>query len=406
MAFPPVLTGTDGVTQLDAAHFAAYDADMLSALKDASTQTPAETTTEVRNARGNLASLKARLDVHCDDDGNLLIGVTNESISQFWSRNLVGDDQHLIWPNGDAAAPAYATLSGTGAAVARTGSGLADTQAPEMGQWCVKLTSGGGDSALLTKTIIPAALMSRFVGLAKFVGTGDSGDPPNITIVVRAKASTGSAVRAFIDVGSGSSFSGTHTGGGAFETLTTEVALVDASTKVEIAFVVGAGGISAYFGPVSVYINKLNVATLHIPGDWIRKEKVVHFAGSPGTGTRVWSWAPRRPAIVTDCTPYAGTAPGVGGLVFDINSYDGAALTSMFTKKPTCGNGVSFGPSVAPDGTYARRCLLPKFSAGLAAGCLVTADIDAENSAADYGFTLGYLEPARPLEAFLNLDSI
>jgi hypothetical protein len=107
---------------------ASIEADMFSAVNPAVTAENA--IDEVVTARGSKASLDARLDVALNEDGTLKTQaslVTQADAASVTGRNMVINDNFLIWAAGDAAAPTGWTLSGTGAAAARSGTGLGDT---------------------------------------------------------------------------------------------------------------------------------------------------------------------------------------------------------------------------------------------------------------------------------------
>ncbi len=63
------------------------------------------------------------------------------------AENLLADNTFLIWAAGDAAAPSYYTLSGAGASVARSGTGLGDTTR-KWGPYAAKVTAGGASAFL------------------------------------------------------------------------------------------------------------------------------------------------------------------------------------------------------------------------------------------------------------------
>jgi len=135
-------TGQDG-TVVDKAVFEAIATAIDDALiAPGETQTPGETTTEVIEARGTLASLDDRLSGVINPDG-VFIGVDQSAalIAEQVPRNLVGNDDFLIWSAGDTSAPDGWVLSGTGTyAIQRCGYALADsTQVGTI--YCVRLTT-------------------------------------------------------------------------------------------------------------------------------------------------------------------------------------------------------------------------------------------------------------------------
>lgn len=365
------------------------------------TRTPAQTTDEVLAARGAFGSLLLRL-----NDWEAQQYIAPDVLAQSWLCNLVGDAEWLLWPNGDASAPAYAALSGAGAAVARCGSGLADTTAPEYGIWCAKVTSGAGAAGVLTKTIIPAAVVARLDGLGAFVG-GDAVEP-RAFVLARVKCSVGSKASLMLDNGLSQSSSSYHTGSGNWETLWINIPITDSITKLEASCIMGLGGGSAYFAPICVAISRLDAPRMFLPGQWVRREKDFQIQGNVTTGTRKFGWHPRRPGIVTDVQLSAGTAPTGQALIVDVNTWDGAALTSMFSTRPQIAAAATDG-GAQPDTTYARRCLYPHFGGTKVAGGLLTIDVDQIGSGAagaDLTITIGYLEAIRPLEGYMDYNSL
>ncbi len=385
------------------------------------TETPAGIIDEIVELRGSTGSANGRVENVIDSAGNPVSTiVTRYNLGQLFLKNLIINDLLECWSQGDTSAPDGWELTGAGASIARTGAGLADTRAPLIGRWCAKVTAGGGAAAYLRQKIVPASVMAYLYQLGQFLTEANATGgqyKPRLAILGQGWGVTAGDVNVFGLVDSQGETLGyqPHAGGSAWERMPGEGGLPGlflVGDNVYVGYKIAAGK-SAYCGPmVSTFcppqldVQALVTLAIHIPCDVVRDTKEVHFIGSPGTGARKWSWAPRRPGIITDATPYAGTAPGAGGLVFDVNTYDGAAFTTAFTTKPTCANGVSYGPAVAPDGTYARRCFFPKHTAALAAGALVTVDIDAENSAANYGLTIGYLTWQRPFDALFPFDQV
>jgi hypothetical protein len=128
-------TGRDG-TRVDETWYNAFVTaiDALIHSTNNPTITPADTIDEVVDARGSIGTLDGRIDVEHNEDGthkNTGIIATFITEAQLMGGlggvNLIRNDDFLSWPDGDSAAPVYWALTGAGASVARTGTGLGDT---------------------------------------------------------------------------------------------------------------------------------------------------------------------------------------------------------------------------------------------------------------------------------------
>ncbi len=162
-------TGQDG-TVVDKAVFEAIATAIDDALiATGETQTPGETTTEVIEARGNMASLDARISGVINDDGEF-IGVDQSEtlISQNQPQNLVQNDDFLVWPDGDTAAPARYVLRGTGTySIQRCGDGLADITRFETAM-CARVTTNA--TAFLSQVLFNSSQYRGSSGQNYFSG--------------------------------------------------------------------------------------------------------------------------------------------------------------------------------------------------------------------------------------------
>jgi hypothetical protein len=86
----------------------------------------------------------------------------------------------------------------------------------------------------------------------------------------------------------------------------------------------------------------------------------------------------------------------------DVNTWDGAALTSMFSTRPQIGSTL-FQGGAQPDTTYARRCFAANSGATRPTGGEITFDVDQVGSGvagSDLRIEVRALEYQSPLERF------
>jgi hypothetical protein len=235
----PTVTDDDGTGQTGTVWNNAFDASCqatLNALLHSSTNTtltPKAIIDEVVTARGSKANLDARLDVVLNEDGTLktqdTLATVTDLQAQLGARNLVQNDDLAGWQNGAASAPDNFTLAGGGAAVARTGSGEADTYSFLAGQYSAKLTYGAA-TVTLSQDIVSSSDFSNYTkARSKAVAFGMWG-----------KTSVANALSIVIDDGvtttrGGQAGNGTyHTGGGTEEWLYGTHTLSASATKITI----------------------------------------------------------------------------------------------------------------------------------------------------------------------------
>ncbi len=385
--------GTSG-TALNLAYFNALKAAVEDHTHSATNPTikPYQTTDEVVAARGNLASLDARISSVIDDDGALVSSGTLISSSQgqsiLGSNNLLANDTFLIWSGGDTAAPDYYALSGAGATIARCGSGLADTTR-KVGKFCAKVTYGAA-AAVLTQVLLDSGVM----------GDADIFASTKFGFGCWVWSATNGIARLTLDDGVASPTSTSyHTGNSTWQWLSTYHTMRANPTKMELQLRVEGAG-SAYFSGTVVSLSDI------APSRWIPAPKaygVLHFPipGVLAASTKKGIFIPARPGIVKDVQLRVETAP-TGDTIFDVNTWDGAAFTSMFSTLPKITNGLVNG-GAQPDGTYARRCFSAAYGSGAAgAGGAISVDLDSVTGApADAVVEVRVLQYLRLLENFL-----
>lgn len=359
---------------------------------------PKAITDEVVAARGSMGSLDARLDVSLEENGALktqasLVSVT--TAGTLVNGNLAPNSDFLLWPAGDAAAPAFFTLAGAGAAVARTGTGLGDTNRGKYGDFAAKVTYGAATAQLYT-TLLSAAAFARADGLKN----------RKVSFGAWVRCSTASIARIVVYDGVTTSASSFHTGSGSFEWLTVTHTMSGSATLLQVYCQVEASG-SAYFADLFPVISNVAPADF-IPCPMIEKE--VHWV-SAGVQTAAASkqvWMPSRPGIITDVQLRLETAPTGAAFIVDVNTWNGAAMESAFTTKPQIAIGAQNGGQ-APDGVYARRCLAGTFGSTIPNSGIITYDVDQIGSGtagSDLKVLVRFREYVRPFEGLLPYNEM
>lgn len=308
--------------------------------------------------------------------------------------NLLADPTFLIWQAGDAAVGAHWSLSGAGAAIARSGTGLGDTTR-KVGDFCAKLTSAAA-TLTLQQQLLPTAAFTR----ASFLQS------QSVSAGSWLKTSTASAAQICIFDGVGSTCSSFHTGGGAFEWLTVTRVLNVAATELTFRATVTATSLTAYVSGPTVILGP-------VPPSYSQPAPVrfdtmrFHMYGALTVAADKWRWSNSRPGIVKDVQLEAVGANVTSAFVVDVKTWDGAALTSMFTTKPQIAVAAKSGDAI-PDTTYARRCFTGGFGTGLTAGAFGSMDVSSWGGTglSDMDVSIRYLTYDRPLEQFLDYNSV
>lgn len=409
----PILWPKADGQAINKADFDAYDQQLNTNLADTggSTQSPGESTAELRAARGSTGSLSNRLATMIAANGQPGSGVvTPQMLAHLMGVNLTINDTFDLWLT-DSSAPVGWELTGAGSpTIARTGAGLGDTTAPIIGRWAAKVTADAGGACYLRQKIVPAAAMARLYQLNTLYNLSTL-KLPYVALLGGMKASLAADVSTYVSGVSAGEVAGAQAGGaGLWSFRGAGVAEFDCTSTDDlyVGYKVAAGktvylsGLSSSLLPYGVTPN------MYLPAGARRKRHVIHFAGNQTTGTRKWSWTPDRPGIILSTQLAIGTAPVGSALIVDLNTWDGAALTTMYTTKPQIADGATWGVAAAPDGTYGRRVVRSGFTA-ITAGSLVTLDIDQVGSGtagADLTVNINYLEYESPLEAFFDYNTL
>lgn len=314
--------------------------------------------------------------------------------SALGGRNLLADPTFLIWAAGDALAPAHYVLSGAGAAIARAGTGLGDTKR-KVGQFCAKVTAGGGATAVLTQSLLTTTSYDDFLNLL------------SVSVGAWVWCASASACRLEINDGVSNTTSAFHTGNSTWQWLTATRIMDAASTKLEFRFNTAASTIGYLSGPS--FLLGETPPSYFVPAPLAYGTIYFPLAGTLTAGTFKGVYVPARPAIVKDVQLQCITAPTTQAIIVDVNTFDGSLWTSMYTTKPQIAASATRG-GAQPDTTYARRCLTGYSGAAApGAGYALAVDLDQVGSGTaggDLSIHIRCLQFTRPLEEFLGYNEI
>ena len=357
------------------------------------TLTPAQIIDEVVEARAAYADLDARLDDLALASSVTTLITQTQFMGGLGGVNLVRNDDFQVWPDGDSTIPWAWTLTGAAAAVARTGTGLGDTNR-KVGDFACKLTRAGTD-CYIQNSILAGAAFTRADFLAgKYVAFG-----------MWCKCSTPNIARLQINDGIGTGSGSYHTGGGAWEFLTVTRQLDASATALLLRGSVDTSdGAAIFSGATALLLNSNFALAQYQPSPVIYG--AMHFAlsGNLSAATNQGRVILARGGIVKDIQCLAKTAPTGQAAIFDVNTWDGASYTTMCTTKPTIA-AAGLAGGAQPDGTYARRCLRGAFGTTPGAGSIITLDVDQVGSGAtgaDAVVEVRVLQYASALERFLG----
>ena len=353
----------------------------------------ADTTTSivVQPSAAIAASIDSRVTVLETD-----VQVLKDDVTGIGSVNLCKDPTFLIWAAGDALAPTHWTLSGAGAAIARAGTGLADTTR-KVGAFCAKVTAGGGAPAYLLQSLLTAGSYDDFL------------DGLDVSLGAWVWSDTAAEITLYIDDGATNSSSAAHVGDNVWQWMTVTHPIDAAATKLEFGMKAVATALGYLSGP-TLFLSS-GTPYRYQPAPCSYGTARMGVTGTVSVATEIDTYLPGRPGIVKYCQLYAKTAPVGADLIVDINSYNGAALTTMYTTKPKILDGAKIG-GAAPDGTYARRCLAVvnnTTSSPTSAGTRMSFDVDQVGSGtagSDLGVHVRILQFTSPMESFLGVADI
>lgn len=305
--------------------------------------------------------------------------------------NVLADNTFLIWPAGDAAAPAHYTLSGAGAAVARTGTGLGDTTR-KWGPYAAKITAGGGATGQLSQRVLTTTSYD------------DGFDGREISAGAWVFSSSAGVAGISLSDGAGST-SSASAGAGAWTWLTVTRTIDAAATNITWNFNVNASNNAYVSAPTVIMGPVIPQYPQHSPSHIESRSYFV--AGNCATDTDVVRFSFPRPVLVRDVQLHVGTAPTTQALIVDVETFDGAAFQTMFSTRPQIAAAAGNG-GAAPDGTYRYRGATAVHGTTTTNGMMRFA-IDQCGSGtvgADLSVQIRYLTFDRPLEQFLEYNAI
>jgi hypothetical protein len=359
-------------------------------------QSPADTTDEVVDARGNKADLDTRISSVIDDDGALITPASLVSQAQLQSAigipQLLVNEDFLIWPvktsAGTTAVPAFWNLTDGGSG--------SDTCAQEgttkKYAYSVALTRIAGSTAdtVLYQDILDAGAFITDLRTETF-GFG-------------CWVYSSIASHASIALNDGNDETETvHTGGGGWEWLDLTHTISGAGTYIRAELRVATNGV-AYFCVPTVNFSAF------APDKWVASMRIVgtgafDFRGAPAIADDVRRAAFNRPTLLMAVRATCANDP-TGDVDIDIEKYKsdgGASWTSVFTAPKTIlGSGNEVGSAVIDTATYEDKCL---GSAWPAAGAQTTdtdttirLNLDAVNAVEDLTIILQGVQYCHPWE--------
>lgn len=360
---------------------------------------PKDIISEVINARGASVDLEARLDAADVTVDSL--GTPDQVLSSLGRTNLVLDETFLFWAAGDAAAPTVYALAGAGGTVARCGTGLADTN-NKIGNFCARIRRVAADTTLVQSLISgngvlrsPAAFQGKHVGYGAWV---------------RSTAVGGA--RIYINDGIGTTYSIANVLANTWEWLSVERTLSASATTIVVGLINDVNAADAYISGLTVFLGDTGGApTEWVPAPVIYTTVDFFIPGNLAVTTPKIVWSPHRPCLVRSIEIAVATAPTVAAILVDVNTWDGAAYTSMLTAgtRAQIAAGGTFGGASIGSGTYARRCLRMQDALTTAAGTRLSIDIDQVGggaTGADMTVSIRLLVPARFYETILDYNDV
>ena len=280
--------------------------------------------------------------------------------------NCMPDPYHLIWPAGDAAAPAGWTLAGSGGAVARitsAGNHLG-------GNMAVQLTLGAANTTL-TRTLIPAGSFP----------TELQGKDVSIGVAIKTATASLAGVRIYDGVTMHEhATTPYHTGGGSFEWLWVTATLDASATELSVVYYldIGASSGNAVFDLPTFVLG--GIAPQRFLPPRINEGVLVYpVVGDVATETDKFHFLAGLPFIIRNVTVRCKTAPTDASLIVDVNHWDGSAFQSMFSTRPTLAT-TEKNNGANPDGTYRYRCFDGMKDDDSVTDCLLGVDIDQVGS--------------------------
>lgn len=358
---------------------------------------------EVVTARGTLASLDARLDVSMNDDGTMkpIAGQASEAqLVSFAAGNWIQDDDFLIWPGGDAVAPAGWTLAGAGGTIVRCGSGLADTNT-KVGLYCPKVTRAAADVTLSQSLLNATSYAARgacLVGRKFAYGCW-----------VRSAVANMARLRMYEGGAGVDSVTAYHTGVAGWEFLSAVHTVTAGASQLTLMLEVKNSAGDSYFSGATALPGQVAL-TDWTPCPRVYGTLVATLYGTQTVADNRMHYRPGRPGLIRDVQLELLTGPVGADLICDIDVWDGAVFATPYTagNRPRIAAGTARGgaqpdPAVAD---YKYQCLAGSSGAVQPAGSIVRLNVDQVGGAGTEGTDLygmiRVMQYARPQEGLLD----
>lgn len=304
-------------------------------------------------------------------------------------QNLIRDPYTIIWPAGDAVAPAHYKIVGAPTIARETTAGRFKTK---------------GMAPSLTGSVT-GQLIQTILNTTDFDDVWQ-GVPLSWGCWVRSD--TASIAKVTIADGITTESSSTHTGGDTFEWLVGTIVLDASATKIEFQMDSLSVGGKTYFDFPTVVLGLIPPQHPIPP----RVQKGFFFfpesRGDVLVATRVHAVRAERPYIVTNTSLAVKTAPTGAALIVDVNHDEAGVATTMYSTKPQIAISAKTG-GANPDGTYQDRCFQGVTDAEGDDDALLTVDVDQVGSTIigeDLDITVKTLQFLDDLEAYRGPTSI
>lgn len=395
------------------------------------TISPADTTDRVETARGSMASINARISQVVDSAGNPVNVLAARDVRNgLFQGNLGWNDTFLMWSRGGAAAPDGYALSGAGAAIARCGSGLADTTTfADAGTLPVpKITYGSAAASLKQKLIEPTpfALIKEGIVNARYrpvdaadtykPGYEQSGSGADLNLIAYAfghmKCNGTSRARLRLAAGGGGSIdSDYHPGNNAWRGLIAGPLNLGGSLPDELSFEFRNENTGdAYCGPWCVVLTPTGLPPMFVPAAARIKAWTFPIIATPTAATGYGYFIPQRPVQILGLAAYAATAVPTGGttLKLDLMTPVGGTFVTLFSTTKcafVASDRHAFQACNVAVGDYRRLTCRGFYAAAtaIADNSILRLDVDTRdsgNTGAGIVATVYYLEYVRPWDQF------
>lgn len=326
--------------------------------------------------------------------------VDETTVASTIADNYIANGNYKLWSAGDTSAPDFWALSGSGATIARCGAGQGDTTQLKVGDWCAKLTYGSA-TAKLTQIIIPSGSFVRFGNFKA----------RRVSFAVHMKSSAASIGHIYVNDGVADSTSGDYgsTNLSTDKWITGTHTMSASATALSLVLSVSGAG-SVYFSG-ACFTPCILAPVEYIEERWVRGAASFVLPGTQTASNGKYYFSVDQPCIITWFQAMAETAPTGLALIFDLQQAVDATPTygSMFTTTfPQIAISAKAG-GLAPNGTFARRCMTPLQGATLAAGKKCRLDVTQIGNVvagADVTVVVHILKPARPHEALLAYNDL